>query len=345
MDFSLMFWGDLSLGTSGPDYYKFLLDACRYADDNDFTAVWLPERHFHPWGGAHPNPSVLAGAVAAATKNIRIRSGSVVMPLHHPLRVAEEWSLVDNLSNGRVELSLATGWKDDDFVFAPEKYAKRKENFAASIKTLQGLWQGEPFPAVNGSGVAISVRALPRPVQPDVPIWITSAGSLRTISSAGGSGFHLLTHLLGQDVATLEKSIGQFKAYRVRNDCKTPGKVALMLHTFVGKDDAEVRNTVKKAMSNYLMNSADLIVPVDKRAEWETLGTKVKEDMMDLSFERYFQTASLMGTLKTCQATIQKLKQIGVTEVCCLVDFGVEPRLVMESLSNLKELKDSVKTL
>ena len=70
--------------------------------------VWTPERHLHAFGGLFPSSSVISAALAASTQRIRIRAGSVVLPLHSPIRVAEEWSVVDNLSTGRVK-NLTTG--------------------------------------------------------------------------------------------------------------------------------------------------------------------------------------------------------------------------------------------
>ena len=82
------------------DGYRLLLESARFADRNGFEAVWTPERHFHAFGGAYPNPSVTGAALAAITEHVGIRAGSVVLPLHSPIRVAEEWAVVDNLSRG-----------------------------------------------------------------------------------------------------------------------------------------------------------------------------------------------------------------------------------------------------
>src|SRR6185295_17743730 len=103
-----------------------LMEGAKFADRNGFAAVWTPERHFHAFGGLYPNPSVTSAAIAAITQRVKIRAGSVVLPLHHPLRVAEEWAVVDNLSNGRVGLAFASGWHSIDFVLAPQNYADRK---------------------------------------------------------------------------------------------------------------------------------------------------------------------------------------------------------------------------
>lgn len=80
-DFSLFYFAsDAAQTASGPDRYRLLLDGARFADTHDFSAVWLPERHFHAFGGSYPAPSVLAAAVAQVTDRIGIRAGSVVMP-------------------------------------------------------------------------------------------------------------------------------------------------------------------------------------------------------------------------------------------------------------------------
>mgnify|MGYP006138748669 CR=1 FL=1 len=63
-------------------------DAARLADERGFSALWVPERHFHRFGGLFPNPAVLGAAVAMATRRLQIRAGSLVSPLHDSLRIA-----------------------------------------------------------------------------------------------------------------------------------------------------------------------------------------------------------------------------------------------------------------
>ena len=100
-----MFFSGTSHGC-GPDRYSLLKRAARLADERGFCAVWTPERHFHEFGGLFPNPSVTGAALAMITDQIQIRAGSLISPLHDPVRVAEDWALVDNLSQGRVAISF-----------------------------------------------------------------------------------------------------------------------------------------------------------------------------------------------------------------------------------------------
>src|SRR5438045_2547549 len=100
LSFSLYFFSDDGSKDSA-DKYRLVLESAKFADRNGFSAVWTPERHFKDFGGLYPNPSVLSAALAMITERVQIRAGSVALPLHHPVRVAEEGSVVDNLSNGR----------------------------------------------------------------------------------------------------------------------------------------------------------------------------------------------------------------------------------------------------
>ena len=82
----------------------------------------------------------------------RIRAGSVVGPLHHPLRIAEEWSVVDNISGGRVGISFASGWHATDFALRPENYADRRQYTLDYIDQVRKLWRGEAIQTVDGVG-------------------------------------------------------------------------------------------------------------------------------------------------------------------------------------------------
>lgn len=336
-----MFWGDVDRGVDPKDKYRLLFDVARYADANGYSALWVPERHFHPWGGLFPNPSVVCSALAACTTRIRLRAGSVVVPLHHPVRIAEEWSVVDNISGGRVEIAAATGWKADDFVIAPDRYESRKTELWETLDIVRALWRGERYKGLNGKGVPVEVPIYPQPIQKELPLWVTSFGSIRTITGAGGAGFNLLTHLLGQQFEDVEKKVQQYNAYRAQANLSEPGKVALMLHTFVGPDAARVKEIVREPFSSYLRQSADLMIPADQRAQWEATDPTLVAEMVDMAFDRYFNSASLMGTPDSCRDTVERAADIGVTDLCCLVDFGVAPELVMESLVHLTELKRS----
>jgi natural product biosynthesis luciferase-like monooxygenase protein/FkbM family methyltransferase len=342
IDFSLFYFASDERRAAGRDRYRLLLDGARIADRLGFAAVWTPERHFHAFGGLYPNPSVTSAAVAAVTERIAIRAGSVVLPLHDPIRVAEEWSVVDNLSDGRVGLSFASGWNAADFVFAPEDFARRKEVLREQIDTVRRLWRGEAVRRQGGAG-EVEVRILPRPVQPELPVWLTAAASLDTFRLAGEMGTHVLTHLLGQSARELEEKIAAYRqAWRAAGHDREggEGQVALMLHTFVGDDPGRVRETVRGPFTEYLASSLDLMKVLAPGQDLQGFTDEDRRALLDRAFDRYFETSGLFGTPESCLARVDELRHIGVDEIACLVDFGIDTETVLASLDRLATLRD-----
>lgn len=358
LGFSLFYFAS-DEGERTSDKYRLLLEGARRADEHGFEAVWSPERHFHAFGGLYPSPAVASAALASITKRIRIRAGSVVMPLHDPLRVAEEWALVDNLSNGRVGISFASGWQPNDFVLAPQAYARRKELMLEGIAQVRALWRGEALERTLPSGEKLAVRTLPRPVQKELPVWLTTAGNVETWRAAGEIGANVLTHLLGQSVEELREKVAAYRAaWKAAGHGPGEGRVTIMLHTFVGDDDEEVRRIVRQPMIEYLRGSANLVQSFvasfptfrtnaageaeEVSRDFRRLSPEDFEAILDNAFERYYGTSGLFGTVETCERMIERLVAVGIDEVACLIDFGVDSELALEHIEHLDRLRRRV---
>nr|WP_311203413.1 LLM class flavin-dependent oxidoreductase [Streptomyces noursei] len=134
-----------------------LLEGAAFADAHGFAAIWTPERHFHAFGGTYPNPAVTGAAIAGLTKRIKIRAGSVVAPLHHPIRIAEEWSVVDNMSGGRVGISFASGWHPIDFTLSNIPYGDRKQAMLDIVESVRGMWRGDPYESGSPNSAPVRV--------------------------------------------------------------------------------------------------------------------------------------------------------------------------------------------
>jgi alkanesulfonate monooxygenase SsuD/methylene tetrahydromethanopterin reductase-like flavin-dependent oxidoreductase (luciferase family) len=140
----------LTAGAAAP----LLLDLARRADALGLAALWLPPDR---------NPAVSAAALAVVTRRLGLRAA---LAHHHPIRVAEEWALVDNLSRGRVGIAFA-------------------EPLLSALETIRRLWRGEAERVLDGEGRPIEVRILPQPLQPELPVWLTDP------RTAAGLGAHL----------------------------------------------------------------------------------------------------------------------------------------------------------
>ncbi|MFB8033726.1 MupA/Atu3671 family FMN-dependent luciferase-like monooxygenase [Streptomyces sp. NPDC056004] len=310
--------------------YEVLIEAAIAADQGGLDFVWVPERHFTPFGGAHPNPAVVAAALAVATRSIRIRAGSVVLPLHDPIRVAEEWAVVDNLSGGRVELSSATGWNPRDFVLAPEQYAQRASLAKEHMRTVQELWSGATVRRVGPGGAVHEVRTYPRPIQPRLPHWVTAAGNPATFRYAGETGAGLLTSYGLFPPAQLASLISEYRREHAAHHTGS-GRVSVMVHAAIGAHGPQTRQLAQAPLRRYLETYANQQAP---RADAET-----SRKSMDFAVQRYLRGRSLIGDPDEAEKTMRDLYSSGADEIACLVDFGVPRTTVLETVRQLTEIK------
>ncbi|HKN84849.1 MAG TPA: LLM class flavin-dependent oxidoreductase [Pyrinomonadaceae bacterium] len=347
LKFSLFYFADAAPGNV--DFkYKLYLEGAKFADEHGFEAIWTPERHFHENGGLYPNPSVLSAALATTTKHVKLRAGSVALPLHYPLRVAEEWSVVDNLSGGRVGVSFTSGWVPNDFALAPkpESFKLKREVMLQNIQEVQRLWQGGTTRVRDGAGNDVDLEIFPKPLQSQLPIWLTCSGDPAMFVKAGELGLNVLTALLTQ---SLEETAGKIELYRkaLAASGRDPqsGQVTLMLHTFVTDDAQQAREKVQGPLIDYFKSHLDLIKTMIKSLNINLDGIDPNDPVCldyfaQFAFERYYQSGSLIGTPGTCMKMVDRLKEMGVDEVACFIDFGVDTDSVLESLQYLNQLKE-----
>jgi len=339
VDFSIFFFS-ADGNAEENQRYRLLLESARFADANGFTAVWTPERHFQAFGGLYPNPSVLSAALAMITQHVQIRAGSLVLPLHSPVRVAEDWALVDNLSHGRVGISFATGWHEHDYVIAPANFEDRRELMFQNISLVRRLWAGDDVEIAGVGGKKVAVRTLPRPVQKELPFWVTVA-STRTWQRAGEVGANVLT-AFSTSLNELRQNIAGYRKARMENghDPRT-GIVSLMLHTYVGTDLDHVREIVKEPMKAYLQTYINQFRPMAGESVVDPSSPEMKS-LIDAVFDHYFEQSSLLGTPDKCAAVIEKVAAAGVNDLACLLDFGLDHETTMEGLRHLAELRQSM---
>jgi natural product biosynthesis luciferase-like monooxygenase protein len=354
MDFGLFYFGNF-IETDDQGKYNLLFETVHFADKNGFTAVWTPERHFNEFGGLYPNPSVLSAALAVATTAVQIRSGSLVVPLHHPVRVAEDWALVDNLSKGRVAISFASGWQCDDFIFYPEHYADRHACMLNQIDIIKRLWRGENVAFRNGLGKEIDISVYPKPLQKELPVWITVSARIETFIDAGKIGANILTHLLWQNTDELIEKIAAYRRSLQENGFDPRSKiVSVMVHTFLGHHNDTVKEKVRAPLKHYIKSSTQLIQSMIRSNSQQNNSKEVGgrygsvegevpghllDELAEIAFNRFFDQAALLGTIEKAKKLIEKLRSYDVDEVACLIDFGIHKKDIMEGLTYLNELR------
>jgi len=327
-DVSLYFFASMK-HYDAQSYYKFVLEACDYADREGFAGAWFPERHFVDFGGFSPNPVVLAAAVAARTHRLRLRAGSIAAPLHHPVRIAEEWGMVDMLSRGRVGLSFASGWHHSDFILATTPHSHRKEVTTDYLNQVRALWAGHPLEYRDPDGAAHSVKLAPKPISDVLPLWLTTAGSSETYALAGRLGVGVMCALFNQTLRQLERKIELYRsAWR---DAGHPGRghVVTMVHTCIS-EERNLYDLLRPAMRDYLLSfSSQDAAPSD-------------DEVLDAAVESYFDGPSLLGSAERAKQLLPKLKSADIDEIGALIDFGLPSEFVLQNLQNISRVRSEL---
>ena len=327
--------------------YDLLFECAEAADRAGLHALWVPERHFDPFGAPYPAPALLLAALAARTSRIQLRAGSVVLPLHDPVLVAEEWGMLDAISRQRMGMSLASGWHADDFVLAPGSYDTRKDVLLEGLGTLRALWRGEDVVRDGPGGRPVHTRVYPRPERlPDV--WLTSSANLATWETAGRLDLHVLTALLEQTVDEVAEKAARYRAALALAGHSAHGKqITCMLHTHLAEDADGVQERIRAPLTSYLSQHMRLF---EKFAAHNDIGLRPeaisqadRAVLLEHGLRRYMTSAGLFGNAETCRPMIDRLTAAGVTEVGCLVDFGLPPDQVLECVGELGRLQAAVR--
>ena len=164
------------------EVYAAVLEQAALADRLGFDLIWFTEHHFLD-DGYLPAFQPMAGAVAALTSRIRISTDIALLPLYHPLRLAEEMAVLDQMSGGRMELGIGMGYVPEEFISFGRTVQQRVSLTEEGIDILRQAWSDEPV-VFHGKRYDIEgIRVTPKPLQPGgPPLWIAamkSAGALR----------------------------------------------------------------------------------------------------------------------------------------------------------------------
>ena len=215
-----------------------LVGQAEQAEKLGFHSLWLPEHHFSG-RAAIPSPLLLLAAVAARTTKLRLGTTSYLLPLRHPIHVAEEVAVLDQLSNGRVILGLGRGFRKGTFAAFDVPVKEKRSRFEAALEVMLKAWAGEPvaWEGDGDGGPGEPMILAPPPVQkPHPPLWVAAFGP-KAMAQAGRLGLPYLASPI-ESWSRLEENHA-----RHREACDAAGKpvpdvVPIMRTIFVHENPA-----------------------------------------------------------------------------------------------------------
>jgi len=238
---------------SPQEYFNEILAQVDILEETGYDTVWFSEHHCE--GYSFGNPAVMAAAAAARTKRIRIGTGVSLVPLHHPIFLAEQYGMLDVLSGGRLEYGVGRGYIMHEYDWLNIKVGDSHERYREAMEFIVKAWSGDGSP-MDFDGKHFKVDGytyFPKPVQrPIPPIYASGGGTPDSFRWAGEMGFNLGTALFIPDRDFIRNNIKMYRDALVEHG-HDPSlrEVAMITQMFCAKDQAEAVDDGGRYATNY----------------------------------------------------------------------------------------------
>lgn len=301
------------------------------AEELGFSDVWLTE-HYFTGESVYNDALMFAAALAMKTTTIRLGFAVVQMPFHHPVRLATQIALLDNLSNGRVDIGIGKGtiYNEYEFIGHGLRSEDSRERMEEAVEIMTRAWSETPL-TYNGKFHQVHIPELrPRPVQrPGPPLW-RSVISPSSFAECGRLGIPILTARLSVERikerwATYEEGLiegGHDEAERTR----LLAEAALWRNVYVADSDAQAEDELSALLietRKHMMQVREALNPKDFKIDPNMLNPWVDPAVSDLEALPYvLETGSLYGSVATVSEQVAELHGAGVRHLLCQTGFG-----------------------
>jgi luciferase family oxidoreductase group 1 len=303
---------------SSEEIYARGVEQAQAAESLGFRNVWMAEHHFSTYGYLS-RPLQLASYIAAKTTRIRVGTAVIVVPLHHPLIIAEEIAMLDVLSGGRTDVGLGRGYQRYEFERFGLKLDSGSPRWDESVDILLKAFEGKPF-SYHGKVFDLAETSIyPKPVQtPRPPIWITAQSEF-SIDAAARRGLNVLTGGFGVSVARLAEFGKLFNEAVAETKPSARPLVGVQRAVYVTKDEADAREAAEQARWNMRV-TLSLRNNYERVENGHAIAVAGKtEPTVDELLEEYL----VIGTPDTCIRQVKRLQShVGISHFNCSFWFG-----------------------
>jgi alkanesulfonate monooxygenase SsuD/methylene tetrahydromethanopterin reductase-like flavin-dependent oxidoreductase (luciferase family) len=297
-----------ALGRSASAFYQELIDQAVVAEQEGYESFWVAEHHFHEYGIV-PAPAVLLSAIAQRTSSLRLGTSVVVCPFHDPRSIAEQYALLDVLSDGRFNFGAGSGYLAHEFAGFGVDPSEKRERFDEALDIIRRLWRGEHVTVHrsynNFDDVAINVQPLQ---QPQPPTWIAAIrAEVAPFIAARGERIMGIPYALERIGAVHDMLEAYHAAFVPSVENEQPADATLAWHTYVGESSNSAIAEARSAMEQYT-------------------ATRLYATAQGKTFEELHDNGLLIiGDASYCIERIGELGDAGMTRMLTLTNFGALP--------------------
>lgn len=318
--FHLPAWRDAYGGSLGR-FYEELLQSFQLADTLGWQRGLFTEHHFHYYGGAVPNPAVILTAAARETKTLRLGAAVSLMQLRHPLQVAEDYAMLDQLSGGRCDFAVARGFVPHEFEAFAIDQREAAGRIAEGLDICQRFWSGEAFAHTGAHFQFDRLQPWPPAVHRAIPIWNAASNTKDSFLNAAQRGFHLMMNQYPMSFEALTEKFNWYCdewAASGHADDSRKSMVSFLTH---------IANTEEQAIAEAQAALQEHVNAFGKAMRGKQWDTDYEGDVSLLTnmigspdVRRVFRERTLIGTPEQVAERIEKYRDLGFTEI------GILPR-------------------
>ena len=295
------------------------------AEELGLDTVWLGEMHFNPNRSVLSAPIIVATSIATRTKNLRVGMAVQVLPLIHPLRIAEEAATVDQLSEGRFEFGIGRSGNVRAYDIMGIDYGESKERFQEALDIILLAWKGEPFSYEGKYNTITNATLSPLPYQQPHPKVRIAASSEDSFGRIGRLGHPIFLGLRAMDVEDLKNNLEDYKTEWAAAGHEGEGDINVRFPVYIAPNDAEAieepRESIEaffqrqRELFEYSLGRAGVEVAEKRQARYEKLANSTYEDLL--------QTRVVFGSPERVIDRITEFKEtLGVTGITAELNPG-----------------------
>ena len=304
--------------------------------------VWLAELHFLPERSVASAPLVLASAIAARTRRMKIGIAVQVLPLCHPLRLAEEVATVDHMSNGRLIFGVGRSGFPRTYEAYGVSYAESRERFAEVLEILERAWSDERFSFEGSFYKFRNITIVPKPLQKPYPPLRIAATSADTYPAIGAMGLPIFVAVRLGTIEELGPNIAAYReAYRAAGHAGQ-GEVYLRVPIYVGETDASARADPEQSIMPFYRTLGAQIEDSATRAGARAIEQRAErgQALQTIGYEDVLRDKVIVGTPDSVTRRLQDLiRKLGLNGVLAELNCGglIANEKVMRSLQLMCE--------
>ena len=341
MDLSLMYlptWR-AGYGYSLNRYFEDMTATVKLADEMGWSRALTTEHHFHYYGGPVPNPAVILAAWARETQRIRVAPAVSLMQLRDPLKVAEDYAMVDQLSGGRCDMGVAKGFVPHEFAAFKIDQSEVPERIAEGLEICKKFWANEPFEHHGRFFQFDRLQPFPDTVNGFLPIWNAASNSPESFVNAAEQGYYLMMNQYPMSYDSLVEKYGLYAETWEKQGRKTGDRKSMVVFmTHLADTEEQAIDEAKAALQEHAAAFGKVLHgnqwDTDYEGDLSTLLMMCEGD----DWRDVFRRRTLICTSEQAAERIQKYLDLGFTEIGVAVRYaGLTQDQALNSMGKLND--------